>query len=467
MSERIVRVRGAGPLLAVVLLGLLAARAGAAGGPIDFPTSAEPRVPVARALASIGFLTSQGTFQPFERVREGDTLYSRDLLLVLPGFRSEVQSNSKAVRLTLWGNLPGLSDSPSLESAVVLHDSRAFDLDVTLLRGRIMLTNTKKKGPARIWLRTDVRGVALTLAEPGDQVALEINGRWAPGVPFSLTEDREPVRVWQINVLKGHLDITAGKNEWAMSAPTKKAPGRAYFHGDSVTGPDQEGPQPRKSLPEWADPEAPKPATAKMVESVVAAYRAQAKVGDIDEVPSALLAAADKDKNKKRAAMLRRLVVYALAAVDDVDKVLELLDTSKHDEVRKTAVIALRHWIGARPGRDRKLYNLLVDEMRYSKAEANTLMQLLHSPFAADQPETYETLIAYLRHRRQSVRELAHWHLIRLSPVEPKIVFDASAPAPVRDKAAQAWKKLIPSGELPEVKEDKKKDDTKKKPRKK
>src|SRR5262249_26446527 len=159
-------------------------------------------------------------------------------------------------------------------------------------------------------------------------------------------------------------------------------------------------------------------------------------------------AAADKEKDKERARVIRTLVVHALAAHDEVGRVAEVLGTSKHDEMRKAAVVALRGWIGAREGRDDKLFDVLLSE-GYSKAEAETVLQLLHSPFDPRQPETYETLIAYLRHRKQAVRELAHWHLVRLAPIGRDIPYDASAPAAERDNAAAAWKKLIPSGELP------------------
>ena len=54
-------------------------------------------------------------------------------------------------------------------------------------------------------------------------------------------------------------------------------------------------------------------------------------------------------------------------------------------------------------------------------------MQLLHSPFDLDRPETYDALIAYLRHSRLPVRELARWHLYRLVPAGRKIVYDAAA----------------------------------------
>ena len=63
----------------------------------------------------------------------------------------------------------------------MLHDSKAFDLDFSLVRGRVVLTNTKKKGEAKVWMRTADAGVQLTLPDPGDSVALQIYGRWPAG----------------------------------------------------------------------------------------------------------------------------------------------------------------------------------------------------------------------------------------------------------------------------------------------
>ena len=37
-----------------------------------------------------------------------------------------------------------------LESSVILHQSDAFDLDMTLVRGRVYVRNMKPKGPARV-----------------------------------------------------------------------------------------------------------------------------------------------------------------------------------------------------------------------------------------------------------------------------------------------------------------------------
>jgi uncharacterized protein (TIGR03000 family) len=458
MSERIMRFRWRRVVLpAGVLAAALAGVIGPArsSAPLDAPASAEPRVEVAKVLSYPGLVTSKGNGHRFVRAEKGDAVYSRDLLVAIPGFKIDLAPTSKAVKMTLWGNLPGLSDSPVMESSVILHDSKAYDLDFTLVRGRVVLTNTRAKGPAKIWLR-GVTGVELVLPEPGDSVALELYGRWPAGVPFSLRHKPAagPVRLWEVHCLKGQLEIKTEDTEWSMSAP----PGPAYFHGDSVEGPAKSGPERRTKLPEWADPKAPAPPLAKTIKAVVAAYTGKIKSKDPEEVGAELMALSAKDKNKDRASVTRQLIVSAMAAQDKVDEVANLLNTSPHDEIRKMAVVALRHWIGGRPGRDEILYEKLQNDLGFTKAEAEAVMQLLHSPFAADQPETYETLIAYLKHRRQAVRELAAWHLYRLAPIGAKIPFDASAPAAERDKAAEAWKKLIPSGELPKEPKDEPKD---------
>src|ERR1700722_1167323 len=109
MSERTVSIRwrvgglSAG-LLAVALAGWLGTKARSAGGPLDAPVSAEPRVPVAKCLSYPGLQSSKGTRQPFARVEKDDILYSRDLLVAIPGLKVDVQPDSKAVALTLWGN---------------------------------------------------------------------------------------------------------------------------------------------------------------------------------------------------------------------------------------------------------------------------------------------------------------------------------------------------------------------------
>jgi hypothetical protein len=441
MSERNVWCKGASAL--VLALGLVGLALGQ-GGLVEVPLSGEPRVPAAKVVEAEGLLASEAG-EPFTRVQSKETVFSRDVLVALPGLKAKLQPRPQSVTLTLWGNLPGLSDSPVLETAVILHDSRTYDLDFTLLRGRIILTSNKTKGPARVWLRRGNVGVEFTLPEEGDSLALQVSGHWPTGVPFKLHSKAEPLISWELAVLKGNVEIKANNQVYALSAP----PGPSYFRGDSLAGPDPEGPQRLAKPPAWANPAASLSLRGKQIASLVEEYRDKLKARKAHEAGLELLAAAEKDPDKLRARDARRLYVYALAATDAIDRVARALADDQHEDTRKTAARALRHWIGAAPGRDDKLYETLTGGLRYTNAEAETIMQLLHSQFPPDQPETYETLIAYLNHGKLAVRELAAGHLYQLAPVGHDIPYDAAASPAERKKAAGAWKKLIPSGELP------------------
>jgi hypothetical protein len=162
-----------------------------------------------------------------------------------------------------------------------------------------------------------------------------------------------------------------------------------------------------------------------------------------------LLADANAEKDKERAALLREFAITGLAALGDLGPVADMLADAKHLDARETAVIALRNWIGAQPDRDPRLYRVFTEVQGYTPGEAATVMELLHSPFVVEQPETYETLIEYLNHKKLAVRELARWQLYHLAPVGRDIKYDAAGTPEERAKAAREWKELIPTGQLP------------------
>ena len=406
----------------------------------------EPRVEAGTAAGnSHALLTRPGGDRNWQSTAAG-TVFSRDELLALPGTSATVESLGRGVTLTLVGNLPQLSSFPGLESAVVLHDTRAFDLDFTLVHGRVLLKNTRKDGPTKVWLRLPTEAWQLTLPKPGDEVAVELYGRWPRGVAFTKKPqpDDAPTRLATLLVLNGRADLKVGGTQHGLGAP----PGAAYFHWDSVVGPDN-GPQQRDALPPWADPRANTSAEAKAIAEIADKYLAQLPRTAPDAALLHLLDEADKEKDKGRAALYREFAVSGLAALMDLGHVADALADAKHVEARETAVVALRNWIGAQPDRDLQLYRVLTDVQGYSPAEAETVMQLLHSPFVVEQPETYETLIEYLNHKKLAVRELARWQLYHLAPVGRDIKYDAAAPVADRAAAAKEWKQLIPTGQLP------------------
>lgn len=411
------------------------------------PISWEPRVSVARYLSPVGsLLVNTQPGRPWRTIGQRAELYSRDLLLALPGMSGRLETSPRAVELTLWGNLPEFSDYYALQSAVILHDSRAFDLDFTLHCGRVLVHNRKDKGPAQVWVRVEGAGFQLTLAEPGDAICLALSSFWPRDARFTLSPkpEEEPVRRLNFLALKGQVDIKVSGTQHSLSAP----PGPAAFHWDSINGPETVA-RHRRQLEAWADPTRKAPPSAKAFGEVIERYEATVQDKDPRTALFDLLAVAAKASEREQMWAKAEFAVFGLAAIDDLERVMQALEDSRQPELRKAATIALRHWIGDAAGRDRRLYDFLIDRLRYTKAQAATVLQLLHTGFAPDEPETYETLIAYLLHTKLAIRELAWRQLLRLVPEDILVPYDPAAPDKERTQAYNAWKQLIPSGSLP------------------
>lgn len=415
------------------------------------PVSWEPRVAAAKCLSPAGcLLVNERPGQPWRTLSPQGDIYSRDLLLALPGMEARLETAPRAVELTLWGNLPKLSEFSGLESAVILHDSRAFDLDLTLRGGRVLIASRKEKGPARVWLRVEGAAFQLTLGEAGDTVCVGLHSYWPRGVPFSLSprdnDEDAPVRRLNILAVKGQVDVKISGVQHSLSAP----PGLNFFHWNSVNGPDPAA-RHRRELEAWADLK--QSGETKEYTQGIAKYQAAAKDNEPRTALYDLLAARAPAEQGKATA---EFAVFALAAINDIDRVMQALDDPQQPAARHAAVLALRHWIGVDAGRDRLLYQFLIDHLSYSKAQAATVLQLLHSAYAADEPDTYETLIAYLNHPKLSIRELAWRHLTHLVPEDILVPYDPAAAPAERAKAYAAWKEQIPSGSLPSRKSKKK-----------
>jgi hypothetical protein len=236
-----------------------------------------------------------------------------------------------------------------------------------------------------------------------------------------------------------------------MSPP----PGAAYFHWDSVAD-DDDAPRRLDTLPEWTSKKLLETPEAKAALAVLEGVAKQIQSKAPEAVYAGLAAAAGAEKDPLKAGSMRRGSVYGSAALDNLGPVVDAL-ADKHADVRDAAVQALRAWIGRGPGQDLKLYDYLQKDKQFSKVHAAIALQLLHSYGDADllRPETFEVLIAYLRHERPAIRELAAWHLDRLVPAGKDIPYDPTASREDLDKAYKAWKALVPTGELPKPKREK------------
>lgn len=376
-------------------------------------------------------------------IETGQTLVS------LPASQSTVNL-TKSLQLKLWGGLPDIQPSPPMyESAVVLHFSEKFDLDLTHLRGRILISNTRTDKSALVRIRfenpmmidgTESFDMALP---PKAEVLIDRWSSFARNEPFyrdpNNTNRTGPTAQVGVIAMSGSVTFKHGDVLRTLMAP----PGLALVVWSSNKG--MTDPQNLQNLPDW------------LVGKGVAKGIDEKHVKETNEVRSDMVA----NLNKKNLDVLlaemrespnpiaRRLSVLSLAAMDELPTLLDMLEQDKGPEIRSNAIEALRNWITNSRNAEYKLYDLL--KTKYKTSEAETIMQLLHSfsERATQQADTYELLIDYLIHPVLPIRELGAWHLYQMVPAGRNIPYNASADSAIRQRAHVQWRALIPPGQLP------------------
>jgi hypothetical protein len=366
-------------------------------------------------------------------VRPGDAVPYESLLIALP--RAELESADGAVGLRMPADIGKRGPLPVLESGIVLHPAKGRDLDVTLDRGILVLTNQKKEGKAKVRVRLPGVSWELTLTEPGTRVGLELYERHPPGTP-NLTKGKldDPMAEVFLLVLHGRVFVETGAQGFRMEAP----PGLALAHWESDS-PDVAAKRLDK-LPKYAMPLSDK--QDKIFKAVVAAARRLDK-GPLGQTLDELLRSDET---------VERLVgVTAAGALDDLPRVLRGLADPKHADIRDQAVLVLRNWMGRDAGQVKRLYASMTGKSGFTPGRARTVLQLLFG-FDEDQrgdPGTYALLLELLQHKNLAVRQLAHWHLVRLVPAGRDIPNDVAADAAERQRTFARWRALIPEGQLP------------------
>lgn len=401
------------------------------------------RAIVAKSTSPAATWTSRpANSSDFEVLPANAELSAGDLLVALPGASLEPKDGSVTVKSL--ADYDNRSPLPILETAIILGPAeKGADLALTLDRGRVDLTNKKAKGAAAVAIRFAEEKWTITLDEPGSRVAVELCGRWPAGSRFKVADPKataqpsEPVASLVLLVLSGSARVTSGDTTVALTAP----PGPAVLEWDSLIGGTGQ-PQKLTVLPDWADPTAHPSDRAKKIAAAVEKFR----VARADKPAAALktfLASADPIE--------QRVAIVTLGALDDLVTLGESLIAAKSLEEWDFGTTVLRHWLGRCLGQDQKLYQTLTTARGYAPAQAKIVMQLLFGFSAAEvrAPETYEVLIDYLTHEKPGIRNLAAWHLIRLVPQGKAIPYKPDGTAADAAKAQEAWKKLVPAGELP------------------
>jgi hypothetical protein len=347
--------------------------------------------------------------------------------------------------LTLAGHVFEYSrEFEVLESAVVLHlPEAAFDSDLTLDHGRIILANLKQQGELKVRVRFLDEVWDVILKDRQTVVGIELAGFYPPDVPFDKTGKSEgPFFALNLFTLKGQADVKIRYKEVAV-------PLQSFYQWNSRVGLAQAGPWPLPNLPRWwTDTKPPNTKDAKDMALALEELGKRLAAKPVD------VALAETRKEPRQAS--RIIAIRGLAAIDAINDLMDALADETDALGRDIATLSLQHWMGQRPDNELKLYRAMHEKMKtYTALQAEVVMELLH-PFPREvrnDPGHYEKLIYNLTDPKLAIRHLSYWHLINLVPEAKKQVrYD-----PAGDKAAllagqKEWKKLIPDGTVPSAK---------------
>lgn len=388
-------------------------------------------------------------------------------LVALPGFQGTIKSSDNNLRLKLWGVLPEqvFFPTPVRESIVELHPADEAELDLTLHRGRIILSHYQNE-PARVRIRVDnptnpeLKVIwDLTLLEKGTDVFIEKWTKFEPGEPFYPKQDNPnrvgPQASLHLLVRKGKVQLRQDNKTLDLQAPPKEC----YVKWDS-SAKGLQGPVASPDIPSWAldTPQVPseldKDAREKLFTQRTAVDNARDKLATLLSSQSTKPAIALLEGLKSKEALVRILVVQSYGALDDLSRLVDALSSDKAD-VRHAALETLHSWITYKRDNDYKLFADL--HRAYSDIEARTIVSLLHDFSREDacRKETYSELVKMLTNSQLAIRELAYMQLVFglqkyfPEPVGLDIRYAPEAPVMEQQLAQQAWNRLIAQGKLP------------------
>jgi hypothetical protein len=387
----------------------------------------------------------------WERLVDGGDVNSMDQLVSLPDFISAIDF-PRGGQLLLRGQIPEIAQVPLmeklLESAVTLHTSPKFDIDLSLQRGRLFLSNTREKGPLHVCLRlTNNEAWDMTLNEPETEVGVEMYRVYPRGTIN--WKDEDPYIQVILIVLKGNLSLKVDASVFHNMEPA----GVNLFIWNNKTGFSQPTSMPEKTATSlralW---EKQLPSRSRELENApegLSALMGQKKPGP------ALSEALGSDSRGKRF-----LAIDALGALDLLPKLIDVLNDGDeaHDPERALAVYVLHQWLTRGPEASKQLAAEFVQK-GFTPQEATNAVSLLHDlpDDAARKPETFDYLLLYMSDRsRVALRELGWRQMQRLAqPLDAREQavklpqFNTAWGEEQRKRALEDIRKLLAEGKLP------------------
>jgi hypothetical protein len=407
---------------------------GVPGEPLTPPGTV--RVPVGRhnaMAAKEGLLLRRVSEQDWRLVRPQAPVLSGELLLTLPGYRSEILL-SNGLRLELVGSLPELSRNQVLESAVQLAVNPQAELEVSLQRGRIVIAN-RPDGPALIRLHFGEQVWDLRLLQPATQVGIELTSRLTRGMASWVPRT-------ELKLITTGGDVELKRSPTA--APQQLAAGKLLVWDSQIDfqGADDLLLIPLPEPPPWVlkketVPEEVRTATFQFQQRLL--DKLDKEVPEGQELPWILLAFEESLAGNRP--LEQRLALFSYGALDQIRVAVAALDDPDRPRVREAALHTLWHWLGRQPEQHTQLRAIL-HQAGYSGQDAEIALQLLQG-FDEANRRTYEILLILLQHGRLTIRELAYINLREMVPTTKPLPYDPAGTQEERDRAVERLRRTL------------------------
>ncbi len=317
--------------------------------------------PVAHCMAIDGALLMADKDGKWEAVAAKSDVPADRLLVAM--FAADLMSLDGAVHVKLIADVGQRGPFASFETRVRLQAAKDADLDLSLERGIVVLSNKKKSGSARILLHVQGETFEVELHDAKSRVGIEVHGRHIPGPPkLKGAADDMPVVTMLLFALQGEAVVSTKAHARRLQAP----PGAALLIWDSVSRTSEV--QRFEKLPDFAKPFDEK--ERKVFEAMCGyAKGLSAKPGDARKFLQEAVKSADP--------LERKTAVVAMGALDDLPGLLDALGDSKHADVRDMAVLIARAWIGRDAGQSKRWHEFLTKQ-GYTPTQAKNMLYLLN-----------------------------------------------------------------------------------------
>ena len=366
---------------------------------------------------------------------------SAEPIMALPGFRATVKLDT-GVTVMLWGNLLEFLPLASLECQATLHrPAKGFDADLSLDRGRLVITHAKTEGLARVRLRYQGEIWDIELAEKSEAI---VDGLFSlePGTRFQPNEGstNPPMHQLFMGVVKGNATVLIqDRDPIQLTAP----PGQALLGWDNK-GRLKSPVKIAEPLPQWTR-DIPTKSPASDLKTLLENLRERLLGGTTAQIALTELTQQD---GKPFAQVYS---AYGLQAIDEIGRIVDALDDLTNPPMRAAAIPALRHWVARNARHSLTLHKMLRSDKGYTSDQADAAVQMMHSFTETDlyDRRTYEFLFQQLEDPKLAIRELAYWHLAQLDPDGARSSMYNPAADQQRDAALRRWRQRLNEGKLP------------------